>query len=849
MIFLFPRLSRRTSRGLTLLLVASSIVFAAMRILLYERKLRGIQTLTKEYQQSSNRGPHQISRQSISETMKSHVPFAILDLVLASDKVAITKDSAFAERSNWSYLNSSDRTHIFADEKITDNLDKTLIRLHSYDTDKRKAIPPSHFQLKQVPPPSLHNVSMLFEIGTRDHKYFSECGADQKLDIRFVSANECLLGTRKPAELGWRNLWSLALRKIAVKYQHDLKLVHGSLREMLTAWAMFAEEHNITWWIAHGEMLGWFWNAKFLPWDVDLDIQMSTLQMLQLVQYNHTLINKRFLIDVNPAFIVRSRQEQNTIDARIVDTRTGYMMDITALTQIKNALGKVSCKSPHTYSYSELMPLHETLLEGVKVWRPDAVMIILKEEYQESSMTKNSFLMPSSGKLYKWDTIGNRVIGIPRRRLRMLLVCSVCSLLVLAAVLLPSRLSLVLLSNGNHMNRNNSKNETITYQVGYNEKNTVSKSVKKPILRKPSKEQIIHDTPPAYIDFKASNLQSPDDLPKIYGPSNKEDALTLRKQCSERENDFSPAFRRFYYSIKRTSSYDLDTYLSIPSSHFSLYQPSSNFSAEADQKYFEECGRDQKLDKRFTAPENCVRVNNKMPEVKHNQTLVHESLVGILSAWSEYSMKNSIVWWISHGGMIGWYWTGKLLPWDLDLDIQMSTRQLVGLVAYNQTLIDSRYLIDVNPTFMVRTCTPSRTNTIDARVVDTKTGYLMDITALTQTVPSMDTISCKSPHTYHYNQLFPLVETMLDGVKVWRPRAAMAIIAEEYNLFALQRETFRAGNCLYKWNNWKQEWIKRSKNQPKIVTQGEKILLIAFAVFIFAVVIYGAVYMIECDFW
>ncbi|KAJ3089574.1 hypothetical protein HK100_007714 [Physocladia obscura] len=168
-------------------------------------------------------------------------------------------------------------------------------------------------------------------------------------------------------------------------------------------------------------------------------------------------------------------------------------------------------------------------------------------------------------------------------------------------------------------------------------------------------------------------------------------------------------------------------------------------TAHADTKYFEECGKDKKVDKWYLDPANCITTNRTMPVIAHNMTTIHESLPGILS---------------------------------------ISTRQLVNLVAYNQTLLDGRFLVDVNPTCSVG----HRVNTIDARMVDTRTGYLMDITGLTQTDPRDARGYCKSPHGYSYKQIFPLVETMLEGVKVRRLRAVMAIIVEEYQFKALASE-------------------------------------------------------------
>ncbi|KAI9333444.1 LicD family-domain-containing protein [Obelidium mucronatum] len=272
-------------------------------------------------------------------------------------------------------------------------------RIEALDTGRFVAmVPKAHFSLDNqaiVGGTSLVDWSRRVvewnETATADVKYFSECGIDKKRDARFATNNN---GGSCLSEGNPKGVVRLLQEK------HDSKKVHESLIAILQAWSLFSQEHKIYWWISHGEMIGWFWNSKLLPWETDLDIQISVQQLLQLVAYNQTLIQGgRFLLDVSPGFMVRSPQKQNVIDARVIDVTTGYMMDITALSRIRDDDdGTVYCKSPHGYKYEDLMPLHETLLEGVKVWRPHNVMKILRDEYQEKSMYQERFK-----RIYSWD--------------------------------------------------------------------------------------------------------------------------------------------------------------------------------------------------------------------------------------------------------------------------------------------------------------------------------------------------------------------------------------------------------------------------------------------------------------
>ncbi|KAI8824599.1 LicD family-domain-containing protein [Chytriomyces cf. hyalinus JEL632] len=154
---------------------------------------------------------------------------------------------------------------------------------------------------------------------------------------------------------------------------HDLSTSNKSLRALIKAWSQFCREQHISWWLTHGTLLGWHWNTRILPSDTDLDIQMSVRELLYLAaRFNQTLLNSRFLVDVSPSIVICSAQAYSTIDARLIDTKTGYLMDITGLAILDGSEDTVVCKKPHAYQLTDILPLHETVFEGVKAWRPHA---------------------------------------------------------------------------------------------------------------------------------------------------------------------------------------------------------------------------------------------------------------------------------------------------------------------------------------------------------------------------------------------------------------------------------------------------------------------------------------------
>ncbi|KAI4610939.1 hypothetical protein J4E80_007970 [Alternaria sp. BMP 0032] len=173
---------------------------------------------------------------------------------------------------------------------------------------------------------------------------------------------------------------------------------------MVRAYLNFFRENELDTWIAHGTLLGWWWNGKRLPWDFDLDTQVSdsTLQHLGAVhnqtRYHYTsydgAVQREYLLDVNPWIWERERGDgMNIIDARWIDLRNGLFIDITGLSEThpdKNP-GQWVCKNYHRYDTSELYPMRETMFEGVPAKVPYNYDKILVDEYKEKALIETNF--------------------------------------------------------------------------------------------------------------------------------------------------------------------------------------------------------------------------------------------------------------------------------------------------------------------------------------------------------------------------------------------------------------------------------------------------------------------------
>jgi len=160
-------------------------------------------------------------------------------------------------------------------------------------------------------------------------------------------------------------------------------------------------------WIMHGSLLGWWWNGKIMPWDSDVDVQMSEKSMHHLADfYNMTVHHYKlpgvsegrdYLLEINPHYTNSSINDTlNVIDARWIDTDTGLFIDITTLrrNETAEAMGKqgaMMCKDKHHYMYEDIFPLRQSTFEDVPVNIPWAYSDLLIEEYGQKALTRQTF--------------------------------------------------------------------------------------------------------------------------------------------------------------------------------------------------------------------------------------------------------------------------------------------------------------------------------------------------------------------------------------------------------------------------------------------------------------------------
>lgn len=159
-------------------------------------------------------------------------------------------------------------------------------------------------------------------------------------------------------------------------------------------------------WIMHGTLIGWWWNRKVMPWDSDIDVQV-TLETMQFLRsyYNLAIFHfesdlldgdgRDYMLEINPTFDEDNQFDHlNRIDARWIDTETGIFIDMTAVRPNESARalgveGALRCKDKHHYLEEDLFPLRDSIFEGTPCKVPYEYSWLLEEEYGRDVLTRS----------------------------------------------------------------------------------------------------------------------------------------------------------------------------------------------------------------------------------------------------------------------------------------------------------------------------------------------------------------------------------------------------------------------------------------------------------------------------
>jgi hypothetical protein len=192
----------------------------------------------------------------------------------------------------------------------------------------------------------------------------------------------------------------------------------GVLRNLIQSYLSIFDDLGIETWIAHGTLLGWWWNGAIMPWDYDVDVQVTNYTLAWLADnMNRTehaysvsslssssssalegsedaadgieadVTTNRYLLDINPHYDEIHRDRRNVIDARWIDMQNGMFIDITGVRERSlDSPGRWSDKNNHHYESADLWPMRFSEFEGARARIPYNFEKILVDEYGQKCL-------------------------------------------------------------------------------------------------------------------------------------------------------------------------------------------------------------------------------------------------------------------------------------------------------------------------------------------------------------------------------------------------------------------------------------------------------------------------------
>lgn len=115
-----------------------------------------------------------------------------------------------------------------------------------------------------------------------------------------------------------------------------------------------------------------------MPWDSDIDVQMTNTTVHFLASYYnmtiHTYAKRGYMLEVNPKYVDPSYTDRlNVIDARWIDVETGLFIDITAVRPHETKRNTICSKDKHEEQV-------RNALEVITAYKPSLILWYLVDQ-------------------------------------------------------------------------------------------------------------------------------------------------------------------------------------------------------------------------------------------------------------------------------------------------------------------------------------------------------------------------------------------------------------------------------------------------------------------------------------
>tara|TARA_Y100000991_G_C21968449_1_gene348130 strand:- start:5 stop:811 length:807 start_codon:yes stop_codon:yes gene_type:complete len=167
----------------------------------------------------------------------------------------------------------------------------------------------------------------------------------------------------------------------------DKKDIHKTLIYLLKKLMDYSDKRGIKPILMYGNLIGYYFNGKMLPWDDDIDMILLKQSADKLENYE----GEDFLIEVNPNGINYSEKDwKNKISARVISKTNGIFIDLTFYIEKGDYY---VCKDGNKFLKSDVLPINgeeglkKGFFEGVEVWLPNNIENCLRKRYGENVFT------------------------------------------------------------------------------------------------------------------------------------------------------------------------------------------------------------------------------------------------------------------------------------------------------------------------------------------------------------------------------------------------------------------------------------------------------------------------------
>ena len=160
----------------------------------------------------------------------------------------------------------------------------------------------------------------------------------------------------------------------------------------------------------------------------------------------------------------------------------------------------------------------------------------------------------------------------------------------------------------------------------------------------------------------------------------------------------------------------------------------------------------------------------------------HHTLRYLLKKLMKYSEKRGIKPILMYGGLIGYYFNGKLLPWDDDIDMILIGKCVNKIKNYQ----GKKYIIEVNPNSHIYSEKDWR-NKISARVISKLNGIFIDLTFY---IEKNKYLVCKDGNKFLKENIIPkdknLKKGIFEDIQVYLPNNIKQCLITRYGIKVLK---------------------------------------------------------------